>query len=80
MEPTPIPPKVLNIDRLGDQFVIAVQVGRGKYNNITARSIDSLSEKISRNSVRISTVGLIFPIIKIPASKLDSHSRSGCNS
>jgi hypothetical protein len=32
MEPTPIPPKVLNIDRLGDQFVIAVQVGRGKYN------------------------------------------------
>jgi hypothetical protein len=32
METPPIPPKVLNIDRLGDQFVIAVQVGRGKYN------------------------------------------------
>jgi len=45
-----------------------------------AHSIDSLSEKISRNSVRIATVGLIFPIIKIPASKRDSHSRSGSNS
>ena len=32
METTPIPPKVLNIDRLGDQFLITVQVGRGKYN------------------------------------------------
>ena len=51
--------------------------GRG---NITAHSIDSLSEKISRNSVLFATVGLISPIIKIPASKRDSHSRSGCNS
>ena len=32
METTPIPAKVLNIDRLGDQFLITVQVGRGKYN------------------------------------------------
>jgi hypothetical protein len=31
MEKTPIPAKVLNIDRLGDQFLITVQVGRGKY-------------------------------------------------
>jgi len=77
METTPIPPKVLNIDRLGDSFLITVQVG---VENITARSIGSLSEKISRNSVSIATVGLIFPIIKIPASKRDSHSRSGCNS
>jgi hypothetical protein len=32
METTPIPAKVLNIDRLGDQFLITVQVRRGKYN------------------------------------------------
>ena len=32
METTPIPAKILNIDRLGDQFLITVQVGRGKYN------------------------------------------------
>ena len=32
METTPIPAKVLNIDRLGDQFLITVQVGRRKYN------------------------------------------------
>ena len=77
METTPIPAKVLNIDRLGDQFLITVQVWCGKYNG----TFDRLTfGKISRNSVRIATVGLIFPIIKIPASKRDSHSRSGCNS
>ena len=31
METTSIPPN-LNIDRLGDQFLITVQVGRGRYN------------------------------------------------
>jgi hypothetical protein len=33
METTPIPAKVPNIDRLGDQFLITVQVERGKYND-----------------------------------------------
>ena len=32
METTSIPARVLNIDRLGDQFLITVQVGRGRYN------------------------------------------------
>ena len=77
METTPIPAKVLNIDRLGDQFLITVQVGRGKYNG----TFDRLTFGENKPQVvRIATVGLIFPIIKIPASKRDSHSRSGCNS
>ena len=29
---TPIRAKVLNVDRLGDQFLITVRVGREKYN------------------------------------------------
>ena len=45
--------------------------------NITAHSIDSLSEKISRKSFRIATVGLILFIIRIPALRQGRRSRSG---
>jgi hypothetical protein len=45
--------------------------------NITARSIDSLSEKISRKWFRIATVGLILFIIRIPALRQGRRSRSG---
>ena len=45
--------------------------------NITAYSIDSLSEKISRKSFRIATVGLILFIIRIPALRQGRCSRSG---
>ena len=70
---TQLPAKVLIVDRLGDQYLITVQVSK----NIHVHSMDLLSETIGRASARIGMVGLTLFITKIPDFRQDSHFRSG---
>ena len=70
---TQLSAKVLIVDRLGDQYLITVQVSK----NIHLRSMDLLSETIGRASARIGTVGWILFITKIPVFVQDSLFRSG---
>lgn len=69
---TSIPPKVLNADRLGDQYLLTVRVGdkrySGEFNGLN-------SETMSRTADRIDMDGLTLPICKTPAANLVNHSR-----
>ena len=70
---TRLPAKVLIVHRLGDQYLITVQISE---KHRCAFGGLRFGEK-SHTSLRIAMVGLILSIIKIPASKRESHSRSG---